>query len=156
MLDGELYRCGLCPSAPLPLCVKILLSQNRDSFPNLVNPVNPVKKVRLSLPLCLCVNFITETQRHRVFFILLCPSALKLFHRRVEIHFLILSILLILSKKWDSLCLCVKRKIRKISKSPKLPATKVISKLRELKRTSREIITATAQSILDARSPDWR
>ena len=28
-----------------------------------------------SVPLCLCVNFITETQRHRVFFILLCPSA---------------------------------------------------------------------------------
>ena len=35
---------------PLPLCVKILLSQSRDSFPNLVNPVNPVKKV------CLCVK----------------------------------------------------------------------------------------------------
>ena len=33
-------------SAPLllcPLCVKIILSQSRDSFPNLVNPVNPVK-----------------------------------------------------------------------------------------------------------------
>ena len=62
---------------PLPLCVKIILSQSRDSFLNLVNPVNPVKKVRLcaSEPLCLCVNFITETQRHRVFFILLCPSA---------------------------------------------------------------------------------
>ena len=74
-LYGELYRCGLCPSAPLPLCVKIILSQSRDSFPNLVNPVNPVKKVRLSVPLCLCVNFITETLRHRVFFILLCPPA---------------------------------------------------------------------------------
>ena len=33
----------LCPSAPLPLCVKILLSQSIDSFPNLVNPVYPVK-----------------------------------------------------------------------------------------------------------------
>ena len=39
----------LCPSAPLPLCVKIILSESRDSFPNLVNPVNPVKK---SVPLC--------------------------------------------------------------------------------------------------------
>ena len=47
-LVGELYRCGLCPSAPLPLCVKNISSQSRDSFPNLVNPVNPVKKVRLS------------------------------------------------------------------------------------------------------------
>ena len=37
-------------SAPLPLCVKIILSESRDSFPNLVNPVNPVKKV------CLCVK----------------------------------------------------------------------------------------------------
>ena len=65
----------LCPSAPLPLCVKNILLQSRDSFPNLVNPVNPVKKVRLSVsvPLCLCVNFITETQRHRVFFILSLP-----------------------------------------------------------------------------------
>ena len=97
----------LCPSAPLPLCVKIILSQSRDSFPNLVNPVNPVKKVRLSEPLCLCVNFITETQRHRDTEVsssssaplLLCPSALKFFYRRIEIHFLILSILLILSKK---------------------------------------------------------
>ena len=46
-----------------------------------INPVNPVKKVRLSasLPQCLCVNFITETQRHRVFFILLCLSALIFF-----------------------------------------------------------------------------
>ena len=64
-----------------------------------------------SEPLCLCVNFITETQSflHPSASLLLCPSAFKLFYRRVEIHFLILSILLILSKKWDSLplCLCV-------------------------------------------------
>ena len=65
-------------------------------------------------------SFNTETQRHKVSFpfivrhlssssapLLLCPSALKLFYRRVEIHFLILSILLILSRKlcaFEPLC----------------------------------------------------
>ena len=39
--------------------------------------------------------------------LLLCPSALKFFYRRVEIHFLILSILLILSKR-ETLGLSVK------------------------------------------------
>ena len=99
----------LCPSAPLPLCVKIILSQSRDSFPNLVNPVNPVKKVRLSasVPQSLCASVLILSQRHRdtefssssSVPLLLCPSVLKIFYCRVEIHFLILSILLILSKK---------------------------------------------------------
>ena len=138
----------LCGSLPLCLCVKILLSQSsRDaktqSLPHAVRHLI-LSHLCASVPLCLCVNFITETQRHRVFFILLCLSAplslcVIIFYRRVEIHFLILSILLILSKKWDSrlslrsacslpygsrtptrggylpLCLCVKRRIKKIS-----------------------------------------
>ncbi len=110
----------LCGSLPLCLCVKILLSQSsRDaktqSLPHAVRHLI-LSHLCASVPLCLCVNFITETQRHRdTEFsssssapLLLCPSSLKLFHRRVEIHFLILSILLILSKKRDSvpLCLC--------------------------------------------------
>ena len=58
---------SLCPSAPLPPCVKIISSQSRDSFPNLVNPVNPVKKVRLSVsvPLCLCASVLILSQRLR-------------------------------------------------------------------------------------------
>ena len=100
-LYGELYRCGLCSAAPLSLCVKIILSRSRDSFPNLVNPVNPVKKVRLCASVLILSQRLrdTETQSFLHPPLLLCPSALKLFYRRVEIHFLILSILLILSKK---------------------------------------------------------
>ena len=60
-----------------------------------------------SVPLSLCVNFITETQSFLHPPLLLCPSALKFFYRRVEIHFLILSILLILSKR-ETLGLSVK------------------------------------------------
>ena len=91
-----------------------------------------------SVHLCLCVNFITETQRLRdtesyslmpsgIFYpsapLLLCLSALKLFYRRVEIHLLILSILLILSKNSVSQCLCASV-LKEDSKSPNLPNSK--------------------------------
>ena len=87
----------------LGLSVKIILSQSSidaktQSLPHAVSHLLPSSQClcasRLSLrsacslsygsrtptrgghlPLCLCVNFITETQRHRVFFILLCSFA---------------------------------------------------------------------------------
>ena len=73
-LYGELYRCGLCTSAPLPLCVKIFHRRVEIHF-LILSILLILSKKCASLSLCLCVNFITETQRHRVFFILLCPSA---------------------------------------------------------------------------------